>query len=74
VKWTGEQVQEFVQMSDEEILIVTSKVKKYVKEKAGMNTAGNVPAVISAKIRELIDQAIENAQNDKRKTLKDRDF
>ena len=61
-------------MADDEILIVGSKLRKYVKEKASMNTAGNVPEVLSRKVRELVDQAIENAKNDKRKTLKDRDF
>ena len=58
----------------DEILIVTSKLKKYVKDKAGMNTAGNVAEVLSAKVRGLLDEAIAKAQADKRKTVKDRDF
>ena len=57
-----------------EVLIVTSKLKKYIKDKAGMNTAGDVAEVLSSKVRELVDQAIENAKNDGRKTVKDRDF
>jgi len=60
-------------MSDE-VLVVASKVKKYIKDKSDMNTAGNVPAVISEKIRAMCDQAIEAARRDGRKTVKDRDF
>jgi histone H3/H4 len=61
-------------MGDNDILVVVSKVKAYIREKAGMNTAGSVAAVLSDRVRQLIDQAIENAKNDKRKTVKDRDF
>lgn len=57
-----------------EILVVVSKVKKYIKEKSGMNTAGNVADVLSQKVRELCDAAIEAAGSDGRKTVKDRDF
>ncbi len=62
-------------MSEEnEILVVASKVKNYIRSKSDMNTSANVMAVLSDRIRELCDQAIENARNDKRKTVKDRDF
>ncbi|MDQ7011303.1 MAG: hypothetical protein Q9M29_05730 [Mariprofundaceae bacterium] len=62
-------------MSEEkEILVVASKVKNYIRSKSDMNTAANVMAVLSDRIRELCDQAIENARNDRRKTVKDRDF
>ncbi len=62
-------------MSEEkEILVVASKVKNYIRSKADMNTSANVMAVLSDRIRELCDQAIENARNDRRKTIKDRDF
>ena len=61
-------------MSDSEVLVVVSKLKKYVKDKAGMSTAANVAPVLSEKIRELTDRAIENAQASKRKTVMDRDF
>lgn len=57
-----------------EVLVVTSKLKKYIKEKADMNTAGNVAEVLSDKIRGLVDEAIDNAKKDGRKTVKDRDF
>lgn len=60
-------------MSDE-VLVVVSKLKKYIKDKSGMNTSGSVAERLSAKIRELCDQAIETAQGDGRKTVMDRDF
>ncbi len=57
-----------------EVLIVVSKLKKYIKESGGMNTAGNVAEVVSDKIRGLCDEAIAAARSDGRKTVKDRDF
>jgi histone H3/H4 len=61
-------------MGDNDILVVVSKMKQYIRDKAGMNTAGAVAGVVSDRIRQLLDQAIENAKNDGRKTVKDRDF
>lgn len=65
-------------MSDEEsgseVLVVVSKLKKYIREKSGFNTSGSVAEALSAKIRNLCDQAVENARNDGRKTVMDRDF
>jgi len=61
-------------MSNEEVLVVISKLKKYIKTSAGMNCAGNVAPVVSAMVRELTDTAIAAAAKDRRKTVKDRDF
>ena len=62
-------------MSDNnEILVVASKLKNYIRDKSGMNTSASVMAVVSDRIRQMCDQAIENARNDKRKTVKARDF
>jgi histone H3/H4 len=61
-------------MSDKEVLVVVSKLKSHIKDRAGMNTAGNVPPALSAIIRRLCDQAIERARSDGRKTVMDRDF
>jgi histone H3/H4 len=58
----------------EDILVVVSKLKTYVKSTAGMNTSGNVAPKVSAIIRTLVDRAIENAKADGRKTIMDRDF
>lgn len=61
-------------MSDQEVLVVASKLKAYIKSKSDMNTAGNVPGVLSDLIREVADAAIESAKSDGRKTVKDRDI
>lgn len=59
---------------ESEVLVVTSKVKKFIKDRADMNTAGNVAEILSVKVRDLLLQAIEKAKADGRKTVKDRDF
>lgn len=56
-----------------EILVVASKVKSYIKEKAQMNTSGDVPEELSKRVAALLDKAIENAKADGRKTVMDRD-
>jgi hypothetical protein len=60
--------------SEKEILIVASKLKNYIRAKSGMNTSAAVVDVLSDKIRELCDQAVEAAKRDGRKTVMDRDF
>ena len=49
-----------------EVLIVASKLKKYLKEEKGMHTAGNVPEVLSDVVRELVDLAVEKAKKNRR--------
>ena len=61
-------------MSDSEVLVVVSKLKTYIREKSGMNTAGNVAPRLSDIIRNLCDEAVERARSDNRKTVMDRDF
>ena len=61
-------------MGDKEVLVVASKVKSYIREKSQMNTSAAVMEVLSEKVRALCDQAIENANRDGRKTVKDRDI
>jgi hypothetical protein len=60
--------------TEKEVLIVASKLKNYIRAKSDMNTSAAVTDVLSDKIRELCDQAIENAKRDGRKTVMDRDF
>jgi histone H3/H4 len=60
--------------SEKEILVVASKLKNYIRAKSGMNTSAAVVDVLSDKIRELCDQAVEAAKRDGRKTVMDRDF
>ncbi len=57
-----------------EVLVVASKLKNYIRTKSGMNTSAAVMAALSNRIRQLCDQAIENAKRDGRKTVMDRDF
>jgi histone H3/H4 len=62
-------------MSDsKEVLVVTSELKKYIRSTSYMSTSANVAPALSDTIRNLCDQAIENAKADKRKTVMDRDF
>lgn len=59
-------------MSD--VLVVTSKVKNYIKAEAGLNTSGAVAAALSERVRKLCEKAVENAKSDNRKTVMDRDI
>ena len=61
-------------MTEKETLVITSKVKAYIKSKGDLNTSAAVIDALSDKVREVCDKAIENAKKDKRKTLKDRDI
>ena len=57
-----------------EVLIVVSKLKNYIKTTADMNTSGNLAPALSNIVTELCQRAVQNAQNDGRKTVMDRDF
>ena len=61
-------------MGDNEVLVVASKVKAYIKTSGDMKTSGSVLEVLSDRIRQLCDQAIATARSDGRKTVLDRDF
>jgi histone H3/H4 len=61
-------------MSEKEVLVVVSKLKNYVRDASGFNTAGSVAPKLSDMIRTLCDEAIERARKDGRKTIMDRDF
>ncbi len=62
-------------MSDSnEVLVVASKVKGYIKEKGDMKTSGAVLGALSDRIRTMCDEAMESARSDGRKTVLDRDF
>jgi histone H3/H4 len=57
-----------------EVLVVASKLKAYIKNKAQMNTSGAVMEVLTERVRRLCDEAIGKAQAEGRKTVMDRDF
>ncbi len=60
--------------STEEILIVASKLKKYIRASSSMNTSDGVMAVLSDHLRKVCDLAVRHAAEDGRKTVLDRDF
>jgi hypothetical protein len=59
--------------SDEDILIVASKLKAYIKAKSGMSTSAEVMDKLSDKVRAMADKAIHRAELASRKTVLDRD-
>ena len=60
--------------AQKDILIVASKLKKYVKERAGMNCSADVMEALSDLVRIHTNDAIDRAREDGRKTVKGRDF
>jgi histone H3/H4 len=56
------------------LLVVSSKVKEYVRNKSGMNTSSTFLDAVSRQIEQACDKAIEAARQDGRKTVKDRDL
>jgi histone H3/H4 len=69
-----EGAQEQATDSDAEVLIVVSKLKKYIKQRSGMNTSDKVAAVLSEQLREACREAIRLATADGRRTVLERDF
>ncbi len=57
-----------------EILVVSSKIKKFVREKAGFNTSAETLEAISQRVEKICADAIERARSDGRKTVKARDI
>ncbi len=57
-----------------DVLIVTSKLKAFVKAKHDLNTSADVIDILSDLVRRLCDDAAEKARADGRKTLMSRDF
>lgn len=60
--------------ASDDVLVVVSRFKNYVRERFGMNTSDGVMEVLSDHLRALCHRAAENARNDGRKTVMDRDF
>jgi histone H3/H4 len=57
-----------------DILVVTSKVKKHIKENGGCNTSAETVAVLSAAVEKLCRKGVESAKADGRKTVMARDI
>ena len=58
----------------DEVLVVASRLKAYIRSRSGMNTSDSVLDELSRIVREHTDRAIEQARADGRKTVMDRDF
>ena len=61
------------EVTDKDVLIVVSKLKKYIKDRSGMNCSDSVADMLSEHVRALCDDAIRMAARDERKTVLDRD-
>jgi hypothetical protein len=59
--------------AEREVLIVVSKMKKYIKDRSGFNCSDAVAEFLSDHVRAVCDDAIRNAAKDERKTVLDRD-
>ncbi|MEC7949001.1 MAG: hypothetical protein VX265_15640 [Myxococcota bacterium] len=58
----------------QEVLIIASRLKDYIKGQSDLNTSADVLDVLSDHVRLLALEAIERAREDGRKTVKGRDF
>jgi hypothetical protein len=58
---------------ERDMLIVVSKLKKYIKDRSGMNCGDSVAELLSDHVRAICDEAIRSAGQDERKTVLDRD-
>jgi len=56
-----------------EMLVVSSKVKAYIKEK-GLMTSGDALEALNCKIHGLLDAAMERTKANKRSTVKPQDL
>ena len=55
------------------MLIVISKMKKYIKDRSGMNCGDAVAELLSDHVRAICDEAIRAAARNERKTVLERD-
>ena len=57
-----------------ELLVVTSKIKKYIKDKSGLHASSKGVEQLSEAVKLLCKKGIEKAQSDGRKTVLARDI
>ena len=58
----------------DEVLIIASRLKDYVRVKSGYNTSDRALGPLSEIVRRACDEAIRNAQREGRRTVLDRDI
>lgn len=56
------------------VLVVTSKVKKFIKDESGCNTSAETVDILSKAVEQLCKKGVEAAQADGRKTVMARDI
>jgi hypothetical protein len=59
---------------DKDVLIVVSKLKKYIKDRSGFNTSDQIVDLLSDHVRAICDEAIRAAARNDRKTVLERDI
>ena len=59
---------------DKEVLIIASRLKTYIKQRADMNTSADVMEILSDIVRGHTDGAIRRARADGRRTVMARDY
>lgn len=59
---------------EKDVLVVVSKLKKFVKDQSGMNTSDGAISVLSDYLRWLSVEALRKAAEDGRRTVMDRDY
>lgn len=57
-----------------DILVVTSKVKKYIKDRSGMNTSASTMEALTRCVVVLCEKGMEKAAQAERRTVMDRDI
>lgn len=58
----------------DDVLVVVTKVKAYIRERSGMSTSDSVMQVLTKDLKVRCQRAIKKAGDDGRKTVFDRDF
>ncbi len=58
---------------DREVLVVTSKVKDYIKS-LGLQSSGEVVPALSDKIYDILDSSAERTKNNNRATVRPHDL
>ena len=57
----------------DEILVIASRLKAYIKARSGMNTSDGVLEPLSDILREICEDAIDEARRNERRTVLERD-
>jgi histone H3/H4 len=61
-------------VEEKDVLVVASKLKKYIKERSGMSCSADSFEALSDMIRIHANDAVDRARADGRRTVKGRDF